>query len=68
VRRLLSLLPLTVLVLVLSALPAFAAAEPVYTGSFQGLAYAGIAGIVLGTVYFLLLPADTGGEEHDDHH
>jgi hypothetical protein len=68
VRRLLSLLPLTLLVLVLSALPAFAADEPVYTGTFEGLAYAGIAGVVLGLVYFLMLPADTSRPEHDDHH
>jgi hypothetical protein len=69
VRRLLSLLPLTLLVLVLSALPAFAADEPpVYTGTFEGLAYAAIAGVVLGLVYFLMLPADTSRPEHDDHH
>jgi hypothetical protein len=68
VRRKLSLLPLTLLMLVSSALPAFAADEPVYTGTFQGLAYAGIAGIVLGIVYFLMLPADSTGGDHDDHH
>jgi hypothetical protein len=68
VRRLLSLLPLTLLVLLLSAVPAFAADEPVYTGTFEGLAYAAIAGIVLGLAYFLLLPPDTTPREHDDHH
>jgi hypothetical protein len=68
VRRLLSLVPLTLLVLVFSALPAFAADEPVYTGTFEGLAYAAIAGIVLGLAYFLMLPPDTSRNEHDDHH
>jgi hypothetical protein len=68
VRRLLSLLPLTLVVLVLSAVPAFAADEPVYTGTFAGLAYAAIAGVVLGLVYFLMLPAAPAADEHDDHH
>jgi hypothetical protein len=68
VRRLLSLLPLTLLVLVLSAVPAFAADEPEYTGNFEGLAYAAIAGVVLGLAYFLMLPPDTSGGDHDDHH
>jgi hypothetical protein len=68
VRRLLSLLPLTLLVLLLSAVPAFAADEPVYTGTFEGLAYAAIAGVVLGLAYFLMLPPDTTRGEHDDHH
>lgn len=74
-RRLFSLLPLTLVVLVLSALPAFAADDPpVYTGTFQGLAYAGIAGVVLGLVYFFMLPSDSHSQdghdspEHADHH
>ena len=66
-RRVLTLVPLTVLLLAVAA-PAFAQEQEQFTGTFEGLAWAGIAGVVLGIVYFLLLPK---GEEHetpDDHH
>jgi hypothetical protein len=68
VRRLLSILPVTVVVLVLTALPALAAEEQEFTGTFQGLAFAAGAGVVLGIVYFLSLPAGPPVDDHDDHH
>jgi putative cell wall-binding protein len=68
VRRLLSILPVSLVVLVLTAVPALAAEEEQYSGTFAGLAYAGIAGIVLGVVYFLALPKGPETDGHDDHH
>jgi hypothetical protein len=68
VRRLLSILPVSLLVLLVTAVPALAAEEEQYTGTFAGLAYAAIAGIVLGVVYFLALPKGPAADEHDDHH
>lgn len=67
-RRLLSILPVSLLVLLATAVPALAAEAEEYTGTFAGLAYAMIAGIVLGVVYFLALPKDPATDEHDDHH
>lgn len=66
VRRVLSILPLTLLVLALGTTPALAA-EAQYTGTFQGLAIAMGAGVVLGAVFFMMLPAGDH-DEHDDHH
>jgi hypothetical protein len=69
VRRRLSVLTLSVLSLLLVALPASAAdeASPGVIGSFEGLALAAVVGIVVGIIVFA---ASQGGpaDEPDDHH
>lgn len=73
----LSTLAATAVLLVLTALPASAAAGTQPTpgvhdgviGSMQGLGLAAALGIVLGIVTFLLLPEGAADEDdHGDHH
>jgi hypothetical protein len=68
VRRVLYVLPVSLVVVLLAAAPALAADEPEFTGTFMGLAYAAIAGVVLGAVYFFSLPSGPSRDEHDAHH
>ncbi len=66
-RRTLTLVPMTLLLLAI-AVPAFAETEEQFTGTFEGLAWALGAGVVLGAVYFFLLPDGEASEDHDEHH
>ena len=72
----LTILATTAMLLVLSALPASAAAGTQPTpgvhdgviGSLDGLGLAAALGIILGVVTFLLLPKGAADEDaHDDH-
>ena len=66
-RRLMTVLPLSLLLL-LAAVPAFAAEEE-FSGTFAGLGYAVGAGILLGIVYFAVLHrGPSEADEYEDHH
>lgn len=66
-RRVTTLASLTLLLLALAA-PALAAEETSASGSFAGLGWAAIAGVVLGVLYFVLLPKDdAGSHDHQEH-